>query len=303
MERSSSQSLLTNLLLICCVVSVAHAAFSPTCNNFGSTRVKVNNSLLTCKAIIKSQCRLVDQRTNKKVFQVCQLQCPQQSKCVTGGQLTMWTTSPTTVQGSSCEYASSTAISGGATPWLINYVNPGMYCAVSDDLYESGVTCGSCYRVSYSGSGGSDPGKAGSAVIQVVDSGAGGSKHFDCYLTAHQAISGANTGVFPVAYAKVNCKRSPLAAVVLDGNNAYYTKVLFAGGVTGVKAARITIGTVTTQMYKVSGATWAASLTGATNKAVSFQLTFSDGTMGSISGCFGSNTWPVATGTQCVMPV
>ncbi|GKY99161.1 hypothetical protein MPSEU_000871600 [Mayamaea pseudoterrestris] len=302
MKLSSPPNMCTYLLLICCVISVAHAAFSPTCNNLGSTRVKVNNSLLTCKAITKTQCRLLDQRTNKKVFHVCQLQCPQQSKCITGGQLTMWTTSPSAVQGSSCEYASSTSTSGGNTPWLRSYVTPGMYCAVSDDLYESGVSCGSCYRVSYSGSGGSDLGRAGSTIVQVVDFGAGGSKHFDCYVAAHQAISGANTGVFPVAYAKVNCQRSPLAAVVLDGNNAYYTKVLFAGGVTGVQAASITVGTITTPMLRVSCATWAASLTGATNKAVSFQLTFSDGTTGSIFGCF-SNAWPVATGTQCVMPV
>ena len=212
----------------------------------------------------------------------------------------MWTTDSNAVKGSSCEYATSTATSGPSEPWLTNYVNPGMYCAVSDDLYQSGVGCGSCYRVVYNGVGGTDPAVAGSALIQVVDSGAGGTKHFDCYITAHKRITSATTGVFPVAYAKVPCQASPLAAVILDGNNAWYTKVLFAGGTTGVKAATMTIGGTTVTMSKVSGATWSASLSGATNKAVSFKLTFSNGTTGTISGCF-NNVWPVATGRQCIM--
>jgi len=63
-------------------------------------------------------------------------------------------------------------------------VKPKMYCAVSEDLYQKGKGCRQCYRVSWDGVGGTDPGTPGSTEIQVVDSGAGGVDHFDCYLDA-----------------------------------------------------------------------------------------------------------------------
>ena len=296
----SSFTTILGLVLLNSQAKVAHAAFQPTCNNSKSKTVKINGSSVQCQSVTTSQCALIDNNTNTNVWQVCQLQCSSQSGCISGGQLTMWTTDANAVKSASCEYASTTATSGGSTPWLTNYVTPGMYCAVSDDLFSNGVGCGSCYRVVYNGVGGTDPGVAGSAIIQVVNSGAGGTKHFDCFLTAHKKITSASTGIFPVAYTKVACTSSPLAAVILDGNNAYYTKVLFAGGTNGVKAATMMIGTTTISMSKVSGATWSANLSGATNKAVSFKLTFSDGTTGTISGCF-NNVWPVATGKQCIM--
>jgi hypothetical protein len=142
------------------------------------------------------------------------------------GELTMWTDSSSAVTGGSCEYANSGAVSGGSTPWLDTYVTPGMYCAVSDDLYENGVGCGKCYTIVYnSADGGTDTATSGTANVQVVDSGAGGSEHFDCFVTAFETLTGIKTGIFPVSFTQIDCAPQPLTAVIMDGNNAFYVKV------------------------------------------------------------------------------
>lgn len=213
----------------------------------------------------------------------------------TASLMTMWTTSPESVKGGSCEYAQSASTAQGSS-WLVPYVNKQRYCAVSDALYQSGLGCGKCYQITFNGVGGTDPGRAGSSVIQVVDSGS--SKEFDCFINAFTEITGATTGVFPIQYAQVNCTKTGPTVVILDGNNSYYVKALFAGGKTGVQSAKLQIGSTTYTMDRVSGATWKANLTGQTNQAVAFFVTYTDGTTDTISKCFGG-VWPVATSSQC----
>ncbi|CAB9507316.1 expressed unknown protein [Seminavis robusta] len=217
----------------------------------------------------------------------------------THGELTMWTGSePGPLMGGSCEYAMADSVSVG-DHWLDPYVKQKMYCAVSADLYANGVGCGKCYRLVWDGSEpGTDPGTPGSAEIQVVDSGAGGDWHFDCFLDAFSQIVGASTGIFPITYDEVPCDPSPATAVIKDGFNAYYVKVLIAGGTTGVAAVDIKIGGVTHPMFKVSGATWAANLGGLTNTDVGYFITFADDTTETLTGCHGGS-WPVATGSYC----
>jgi hypothetical protein len=211
------------------------------------------------------------------------------------GLMTMWTSSPSAVQGSSCEYAQPASTAKGSS-WLVPHVNALRYCAVSDALYKGGLGCGQCYRITYAGVGGTDPGKAGSDIIQVVDSGS--AKEFDCFLDAFTAITGAVTGVFPIQYAPVSCTASPPIIVVLDGNNSYYVKVLLAGGTTSVKSASLQIGSTTYTLDRVSGATWKAALSGRTDQQVSFTILYTDGVTETVSRCFGG-IWPVATGAQC----
>jgi len=222
------------------------------------------------------------------------------------GELTMWTDSPTAVQGGSCEYANSLAISGRSTPWLDAYVSIGFYCAVSDDLYKKGVGCGNCYRIEYDAS---DPNTkstttSGSAVVQVVDSSAGGKEHFDCYVEAFEVLTGATTGIYNIgpggSYAQVDCETTAgPTAVVMDGNNAWYVKILFAGGTNGVAAATIRIGSKIHVMEKVSGATWGAGTAGETDEVVEFDVTYENGDIATIANdCFGGS-WPVATGSVC----
>merc|ERR1711981_1437124 len=106
------------------------------------------------------------------------------------GELTMWTADPNAIQASSCEYAQPASTSGGNPQWLVPYVNSKKYCAVSSDLFENGAGCGKCFRIVYDGVGGTDSGQAGSEIIQVVDSGAGGQKHFDCFVDTFSTITG-----------------------------------------------------------------------------------------------------------------
>ena len=188
-------------------------------------------------------------------------------------------------------------MNGGS--WLGPYLAPGFHCAVSEDLFEGGLGCGKCFHLYYSGVGGTDPAQEGSAVVQVTNSGAGGSKHFDCFDDAFQALTGIATGIFPIDYYQVDCAHTPVSVVVLDGPNAYYTKVLVAGGHTSVKAMDITIGNnAKVAMYRNSGATWAAGLTGGSGASARFDIMFEDDSVVTLDGCFGTS-WPVATGTQC----
>lgn len=209
--------------------------------------------------------------------------------------MTMWTTNPTAIEGSSCEYAQAASTAQGSS-WLAPYVNQNRYCAVSALLHQSGMGCGQCYAIEYSGQGGTDPRRAGSAVIQVVDSGS--AKEFDCFLDVFQEITGSNTGVFPITYTQVACQVTGPTVVILDGNNAWYVKVLFAGGSTGVQAAQMKVGLTNYTMDRVGGATWKASLTGTENESVTFYLSFADGSKSTIGNCFGG-AWPVATSSQC----
>lgn len=183
--------------------------------------------------------------------------------------------------------------------WAVPYLTPGMHCAVSEDLFQGGLGCGKCFHLSYNGVGGTNPAQAGSAIVQVTNSGAGGSKHFDCFDDAFEELTGIATGIFPLEYYQVDCEQTPVTVVVLDGPNAYFTKVLVAGGHTSVKAMDITVGNAApVSMYRNSGATWAAGLSGASGMGVRFDITFDDDTAVTLQGCF-ANSWPVATGTQC----
>ena len=87
--------------------------------------------------------------------------------------------------------------------------------------------------------------------------------------------------------------------VILDGDNAWYVKILFAGGSEGVHAASMDIGSTNYSMERVSGATWKATLSGIENQPVTFHMSFSDGSEKTIKNCF-QRGWPVATSSQCM---
>lgn len=216
----------------------------------------------------------------------------------------MWTSNPTEIKGSSCEYAQSVSTAQGSS-WLEPYVVPTHYCAVNDVLYQNGLGCGSCFKISYNGVGGTDPGLAGgnSAIVQVVDSGS--DKEFDCFLDVFTIITGSSTGIFPITYTSVPCTTSisteatpSPTVVILDGDNAWYVKVLIAGGRTSVQALQLTLGTTTYPMERVSGATWKAQLEGLTNLPISFDVMLADKSTHIIQGCF-QGLWPVPTSSQC----
>merc|ERR1719401_602848 len=181
--------------------------------------------------------------------------------------MTMWSDSPTTIVGGSCEYANA-ATGGTSSPAATSpYVASKAYCAADAALYANGAHCGSCYRVSYDGSEATDAGRAGSLIVQIVDSGS--AKTFDCQVEAFEAITGARTGVFPISYEPVDCNvgTGGLTATVLDGENAWYTKVVFSNLPKAVIGAELVVGGQGFSMQRSGGATWSASPDGKTGAA------------------------------------
>merc|ERR1719499_2254952 len=120
------------------------------------------------------------------------------------GRLTMWSDNPTIIVGGSCEYANAAGGGINSPSATSPYVASRAYCAADDALYEQGATCGACFRVSYDGSEATDPGRPGSMVVQIVDSGS--AKTFDCQIDAFENITGAMTGMFPITYEPVDCE-------------------------------------------------------------------------------------------------
>merc|ERR1719277_1824078 len=139
----------------------------------------------------------------------------------------MWSDSDTTIVGGSCEYANAAQGGVNAPSASSPYVASRAYCAADAELYRLGATCGACFLVAYDGSPATDPGRAGSLVVQIVDSGS--TETFDCQVDAFETITGSRTGVFPITYVPVDCETTGgPAATVLDGDNAWYTKVIFS---------------------------------------------------------------------------
>jgi len=218
------------------------------------------------------------------------------------GLMTMWSDSTTTIVGGSCEYANE-ANGGVNSPAATSpYISSFAYCAVDATLYENGANCGACYRVSYDGSSATDPGQAGSQIVQIVDSGS--AKTFDCQLQAFQTITGSSTGVFPITYEPVDCETSNGGAVatMLDGDNAYFTKVIFSNLASSVEQAELTItpadgSSVSFSMDRAGGATWSKGGLGGVTGSASFSLTLASGNVVTMDSCF--ETWPVATNQFC----
>jgi len=133
-------------------------------------------------------------------------------------------------------------------------------------------------------------------VVQIVDSGS--AKTFDCHLTAFQKITGAESGIFPVTYEPADCDTGSQGAVatVLDGKNAWYTKVIFSSLPDAVVGASMLVEGNTYTMSRVSGATWQANTNGESG-SVSFSVSLEDQSTVDFASCFSS--WPVATGEYC----
>ena len=214
------------------------------------------------------------------------------------GELTWWTSSYGAVQGGSCEYAHVDSVSEGDL-WNVPYVHTGMHCAVSSDLFNDGEGCGKCFELDYGGEGGTNPSSAGSAIVQVTNSGAGGLHHFDCFEDAFFQLTGTTTGIFPISYREMDCPEATnVYIVVLGGSNPWYVKVLVAGGHTSVSAMSIELDGTTISMRRNSGATWAANGLGDRKGPARFVVTFSDRSTQTMDNCFPE--WPVVgTGAQC----
>jgi len=201
-----------------------------------------------------------------------------------------------TAVGATCEYANT--VNGGLkSPAATSpYISSGRHCAADLSKFAGGAGCGACFKISHNGHDGTDPSRAGSEIVQVVNS--ADAVDFSCNPVVFNTITGATTGIFPITYEPVACETTSDfgAATVLDGNNAYYTKAIFSDLPHAVSKATLMVGSKSFAMQRVGGATFMASTDGRTD-AASFQLTLADGSTNKISPCFG--TWPVATGSAC----
>lgn len=214
--------------------------------------------------------------------------------------MTMWSTDPQEIVGSSCEFA-NIAQGGTGSPAAANpYIASGRYCAVDAELYGGAVACGRCYRITFNGAETTETtgcNRPGAAVVMVVDSGS--AAVFDCHLPVFRDISGCETGVMGIQFEQVACQGAgPPTATILDGGNAYFVKVLFSGLERGVDAATITVGGNAPVMMSRNGGPFQASTQGLTGVPVGFTLTLDDGSTLELANCFGN--WPQTTGASCV---
>lgn len=233
-----------------------------------------------------------------------------QAEADSSGKMTMWSLKHDVIVGSkiaheggpsACQFADPR--NGGLKSPAAGspYVKGRKYCAADiHTLFDNGKACGRCYKISFGGSGGSDGGRAGSEVIQVVNSGhMAHNAVFDCQVDAFEAITGARTGVYPINYEEVDCDQSNGGGVatVLAGGNAWYTKVLFSNLVRPATAVSVVAGGKRhkLEMQPCCG-TWAGQL-GGESAHVGFELTHDDGTTTSFKDCFKS--WPVKTSVAC----
>ena len=217
------------------------------------------------------------------------------------GKMTMWNAGPNVMVDGKCEYANG--VNGGMNSPAAQsspYIKEQRYCAVNPTLFANGLACGRCYKISFDGKKGSDANcrRAGEAFIQVVDRSAS-SREFDCHLNVYNKITGCNTGEMFITYTPVECQgKGPPTVTVLDGGNAWSTKVIFSGLSRGVSAASMTLGAKKYPFKRTSGATWTAKLDGTRGSIpVSFQLTLENSQEVTLPNCFSK--WTQATKASC----
>jgi len=193
---------------------------------------------------------------------------------------------------------------------LPSYIRTGFSCAIGSE-FGKGEHCGKCYRltsINDNGTGGT-PGSKGSAVIMVSNSGAGGTKHFDCIKESFKAITGAITGIFDVNFRQTACSDVQGNPVIINwaDQNAYYCKIMFEniGGWGSVEKVRACLpGDKCADMQRFSGQTWTGCPQGEGNN-MEFTITQNHPTSGAANtvtcGCT-ERSWPWPTGYRCTCP-
>lgn len=229
----------------------------------------------------------------------------------------MWKEGPGNLIGAHCEFGNS-PVNSFTDPVLPIYLRNGFHCAIGDDqpAWENGRHCGKCYRITYDGNGGTDPGKAGSAVIMVSDSGAGSPPpgHFDCTMDSFEAITGSRTGKFPMEFEEVTCDLVEKGPVIIDWaneGNAWFCKMMFEniGGWGGLEEVELCIdGKNCKPIKRFSGATWTGcpgnGATGSKSVWKLTQLSPKDGSKETIE-CTCNIKWPFPPkegGRRCQCP-
>lgn len=220
------------------------------------------------------------------------------------GSLSMWADTKDTIvgyqsDGGACKYADK-AMGGLTSPTAQTpYIQSRHYCAVNEEMYRAGATCGACYRIEYHGDQQQGLGHAGAATVQVVDSGAWAT--FDCHMSAFKKITSYDTSIFPISYEKVPCETSAQGAVAaVLTYDFYWTKFVFGNLPYPVQSAELHVGEQRFELQRVGG--YWASWTGPLDGQVSFVLTEDQGSSTVLSSCFsgwkGRHSGASCTATQ-----
>lgn len=202
--------------------------------------------------------------------------------------ITMWSTNRDEIVGSACGYASSeyggiNSLAAQASPYVNGATK--FYAAVDSTLWNGGEGCGKCYRVSYGGVGGTDPGRAGEAIVQVVDTGS--AKPFDLIYDAFNQATGASTGVFPASWEQVACQTSVggpkgivlAASVDKNAGNLWWIRAILYNLERGASSAQLMVGGGASHSMTRSGAFWDVGGLGGALKPIVITATLDDGSV------------------------
>lgn len=167
--------------------------------------------------------------------------------------------------------------------------------ALSDALFNSGTSCGACYRVQCTGSS-SCTGK--SIVVTATNECPQGSyggwcdspkQHFDLSQPAFSQIAATSTGVVPVTYSKTTCSRSGGIKFYIQGHTYYLLVLVYnVGGSGDIRAVSVkgsSSGWISMQR------TWGVNFSTGTvldGQALSFKVTTSDGRTSTSNNVAGS---------------
>lgn len=218
----------------------------------------------------------------------------------TAGQMTMWSSASDVIVGGSCEYANSAQGGLASAAAQSPYITSNHYCAVDANLYDGGLACGRCYRITFEGEDTTETtgcAAAGSAIIQVVDSGSG--EEFDCQETVFKEISGCGTGVMGIKYEEVECEGNGPATATIVAQNGDDAHVVFSGLQRPVASASVSVSGEqenTFVMSLVQGA-WDVGTPDVKDVPVTFKLTLDNGDLVELTECFSD--WPQPVGASC----
>lgn len=205
------------------------------------------------------------------------------------------------IVGSTCEYAGSAQGGLGSPAATSPYITSNRVCAVKQDLYQGGLACGRCYKVTFDNTDNTeeDCGAAGSTIIQVVGTGHG-IKEFDCQEGGYKEITGCSTGEVAITYEEVECEGmgNPTATIVAQ-NEQYKTDhhMVFSNLPRPVASGSLVFANGDSFDLSLVEGAWDVHTPDPTDSPVTFKLTLDDGRVVELTECFSN--WPRPDGDSC----
>eukprot|EP00931_Biecheleriopsis_adriatica_P094304 TRINITY_DN6796_c0_g1_i1.p1 TRINITY_DN6796_c0_g1~~TRINITY_DN6796_c0_g1_i1.p1 ORF type:complete len:495 (+),score=91.75 TRINITY_DN6796_c0_g1_i1:74-1486(+) len=213
---------------------------------------------------------------------------------VNGDAMTMWDLTKDTMVGSSCQYANAGQGGLESPAAQTPLIKKSRLCAVNAKMYQGGFACGRCYKISYTGEASTDPGRPGSELVQIVDSGAW--RNFDCIMPTFKSITGAGTGVFRIHYKRAKCPvEGGGATATVTASSFYFTSLVLSNLPYPAREVSMELNGEKHKMSYLHSAVF-QTYTGS-HSGASFQARLEDGSTVSFKDCFSS--LPQSPGAYC----